>query len=210
MGLINNILGRPNRDQKTLIFTIVIACLALYVTFYFIFLPALKKDTALSRQIKEKKISLSGAQMPAAEYSLLEDKVKNIQEELQILKNKIFWEKDISRFLNTVTQLAADLQIEFVSLKPEKLQPGALPVDAKKKDKKGKKDNKDKQVALLRPVPITIILRSSYADLIKFLERIEESEKLINIYTLDIEADPSNIYRHNIKMGLGIFNIEQS
>lgn len=202
MNLISSILSKQYQNQKTLIITSVVSLLVMSSTFYFIFLPALKGAGTLSKQIKEKKKNLSTAQPPSDEYSLLEDKVKGEKEELDTLKKRIFWEVDISNFLNTVTQLASELQIEFVSLKPEKREPSPSPSE------KGKKV--PQQSTLLTAVPIAIIIRGSYGDLIKFLKRVEEADKLININTLNIEADRRNIYRHSIKIGLGIFNKNES
>lgn len=200
MNLINNILKIRFRDQKTLVITIVLSFFVLFIVLYFIFLPALKGAYALSQQIKEKKVNLSDVQTSTGEYSLLEDRVKKTKEELEVLKNRIFWEKDIGRFLNVISQLASGLQIEFISLKPEKPESSSWPAE---KDKKGSLGYS------LTQVPITILIRGSYSNLVKFLKRIDKYDKFINIYGLNIASDPHNIYRHNIKIGLSIFNKEE-
>lgn len=183
--------------QRALI-VMIISLLVLCIIFYFIFLPASKQSLLLTKQIKEKKINLTNAEVIAGEYAHLEEQINKSKNQLEILKNKLFWEKDISRFLNELTQLAIDLPIEFVSLKPEsvKLESVSLSI------LKDKKDNKESKSYVLAQVPISVILRTSYNNLIGFLRRIEEADKFINIDNLSIESEQRDIYKHNIKMNL--------
>lgn len=179
--------------QKVLI-AVGISSVALYIIFHFIFLPALKQSRSLVSQIGRKKIDLSKVQTLPGEYEQLANQIDKQKAQLENLKNKLFWEKDISRFLNELTKLASDLPIEFASLKP-----GAA----------SSVIGKEPKGYLFAEVPISVALKSGYDNLVEFLRRIEESDKYINIDTLNIESDRSDIYRHNIKMKLIILVKEE-
>jgi Tfp pilus assembly protein PilO len=194
MAQTKNIINKAvSSETQKAIATIVFSVLFLCAIFYFAFLPSLKQSLSLTNQLKEKKTDLTKVHISSEEYNLLEGQIKDQKGKIVILKEKLFWEKDISKFLNVLTHLAADLPIEFVTLKPEAV---VLP---------DKKDTKNKNEAQFAQVPISVTLRASYGNLVEFLERIETSEKFIKIDTLNIESDQSNIHTHNIKMGLNIF-----
>ena len=171
-----------------------ISFVALYITSHFIFLPALKQSRSLASQIGRKKIDLSKVQALPGEYEQLASQIDKQKAQLENLKNKLFWEKDISRFLNELTKLASDLPIEFSSLKPESASAVI---------------GKEPRGYLFSQVPIAVALKSGYDNLVEFLRRIEESDKYINIDTLNIESDRSDIYRHNIKIKLIILVKEE-
>jgi len=175
------------------IVTITIPFLILFLITYFILLPAIKEYNALSMRIKNKTVDLAVVESTNAQYAILKEEIKNKELELNQLKERLFWERDISKFLNELTRLASDLQIEFISLKPET---PSSPKDTVSKD------------FLLMNVPIEVMFRSNYNELISFLKRIEEGEKFIKIDTLSIQSQPNNIYKHNVRMKLSIL-IEQ-
>lgn len=190
-----------DKKQTALIFSLVFFLL-LGIVFYFIFFPALRQSRLLSKQIKDKRTNLTKMQTLTSEYSRLEGELSNTGEKIQILKNRLFWERDIGRFLNELTRLASDLEIEFVSLKPESVS------SLQQKDKKARIESQ--KGYLFAQVPILVVLRSSYDDIVKFLKRIEETDKFIKIDSLSIESEQRDIYRHNVKMTLSIFVEEKA
>jgi Tfp pilus assembly protein PilO len=189
-----------DRATQRVLIAVGISSVALYITFHFIFLPALKQSRSLASQIGRKKIDLSKVQTLPGEYEQLASQIDKQKAQLENLKNKLFWEKDISKFLNELTKLASDLPIEFASLKPE----SASAVIGKDKG-----IQKEPKGYLFAQVPISVALKSGYDNLVEFLRRIEESDKYINIDTLNIESDRSDISRHNIKMKLIILVKEE-
>jgi Tfp pilus assembly protein PilO len=186
--LINNI-------KNLHIFSIVIPILVLFTVVYFFLLPAIQKDNLLSAQIRKSKTDLGVAQAPIKEYAALKEDIKKKNSELAEIKQRLFWERDISKFLNELTRLASELQIEFVSLKPETMPP---------EQEEGRESDK-KKPKKLTSVPITVAFKSNYNEIISFLKRIEEGERFIRIDSLSIESEPSNIYKHLTKVKLNIF-----
>lgn len=190
---------KPIDKLKSLpIVNIAVPFLILFLAGYFVLLPAIKQHGALAGRIKNKELDLAFVQVSNAQYAALKEDIKDKESQVAQLKKRLFWEKDISKFLNELTRLASDLQIEFVSLKP---QAQAAPQDKAPKDK----EQKD---FLLTKVPIEVTFRSSYNGIISFLKRIEEGEKFIKIDSIAIESQASDIYKHNIRMKLSIL-IEQ-
>ena len=66
-------------------------------------------------------MDLGVVQAPIKEYGALKSDIEARKDQLAAIEKKLFWQKDISKFLNELTRLASDLDIEFVSLKPEQL-----------------------------------------------------------------------------------------
>jgi Tfp pilus assembly protein PilO len=178
------------------IVNIAVPFLVLFLAGYFVLLPAIKQYAALSQRIKNKELDLALVQSSNAQYAALKDDIENKESQVAQIKNRLFWEKDISKFLNELTRLASDLQIEFVSLRPEA---SGVPLE---KDK-GAKDREQKDFVLTK-VPIEVTFRTSYNGIIDFLKRIEEGQKFIKIDTLAIESQANDIYKHNVKMRLSI------
>jgi len=189
MKLINNLKNLP-------ILSTLIPIVVLFFVVYFILIPAIKKDSLLVQQIKNTKLGLGVIQSPIQEYGSLKENINSKNAQLAGIKMKLFWERDISKFLNEFTRSASDLQIEFISLRPE-----AMP-----EEESNKPDKKEPQeLKKLTPVPIAVVFRSSYNDIINFLQRIEKGEKFIRIDSLSIESEPANIHKHLTKMKLSIF-----
>lgn len=184
-------------DTQKLLLGIIVSLSVLFLTVYYVFLPAIRSSYALTKQIKEKKVDTTKIQIASDEFEKLAKKINGLRQQSGTLDEKLYWEEDISKFLDKLTQLAADLNIEFVSLKPESvIQP------PKSKDKKDKKESREN---LLAQVPITVSFKASYSNLVEFLKRIEEADKFIKIDTFSIESEQKEIHKHNIKMLLVIY-----
>lgn len=181
--------------QKTLI-SIVVSSVIFLLIVYVAFLPAMKQSLSLTKQIKEKHTNLTKVQISKDELARLEADIASLKNQISIFNERLFWEKDSSKFLDKLTQLAVDLPIEFVTLKPEA---AVLP---------DKKDSKTKNEPQLARLPFSVTLRANYSSLVKFLERIETSEKYIRISTLSIESNIEDMNKHNVTIELNIFTKE--
>lgn len=185
-----------NIELQKILFLIVVYLVILLLIIYLAFLPVLKQSLNLTKQIKEKKTDLSKVQISKEELMRLEEEVTSLNNRIVISNERLFWDKDNSRFLDKLTQLAVDLPIEFVTLKPE-----AAVVS-------GKKDAEDANAPQLTRIPFTVTLRANYNNLVEFLERIETSEKYIRINTLSIESNTEDMNKHNVTIELNIFTKE--
>lgn len=189
-------MGLMDKIKKFPIIGLLIPFLVLCLVVYFVLHPAIKQCVALSKSLKEKKDNLASLQSFNSQYVVLKEEIRNKSTELEALKSKLFWGRDISKFLNELNRLASDLEIEFVSLKPE-ISPASLAQD----DKKSNKETDDYSQA---QVSIAVSFRSNYNDIITFLKRIEAGDKFIKITSLSIEKQADNIYNHNVNIKLGI------
>ena len=178
--------------QKTLL-SIAVSCGIFLFIVYVAFLPALKQSLSLTKQIKDKQTNMTKVQTSKDELVRLEGEIAGLKKQSGIVNERLFWEKDSSKFLDKLTQLAVDLPIEFVTLKPEAV---ILP---------DKKDSKTKSEPQLARMPFSVTLRADYNNLVKFLDRVEKSEKYIRISTLSIESNLEDIKKHNVTIELNIF-----
>jgi len=181
----------PDKIKNIPILSTIISLGCLSAIIYFLLIPALAERNKISQQIKNKRLDLIKVKTPDSEYANLREDLDKRNLERQELKKSLFWERDTGKFLNELTRLAEDLNIEFVYLKPE-----TISVANEQKDKKEK---------ILVQVPIDVAIKSSYNDTINFLKRIEEGKRFIRIDSLNIESGRGNIYEHTTRMQLSIF-----
>ncbi|MFH1457854.1 MAG: type 4a pilus biogenesis protein PilO [Candidatus Omnitrophota bacterium] len=167
------------------------------VVVYFLLLPAFKDNISHRLQIKNRKIDLGVAQAPIKESGVLKEDIKGKKAQLTEMETRLFWKRDISKFLTELTRLAADLEIEFISLKPEPL---TVDQESRSLDKK-----EPKELKKMASVPISVAFKSNYNDIINFLKRIEEGERFIRVDSLSIESESGDMRKHVTKMGLSIF-----
>ncbi len=182
-----------NNLKNLLILPVGISMLALFAVVYFFFIPVTRIDDSLKQQIRNKRVDLGVAQAPIKEYGALKEDIHRRNAELAEMEKQLFWERDISRFLNELTRLASDLDIEFVSLNPQNLS------------MQQESEGSEKESKSLSSVPIAVAFKSSYGDTMKLLKRIEEGQKFIRIDSLNIDSESNNILKHLTKMGLSIF-----
>ncbi len=189
---------------------LAISAAVLYIAVQFAFRPALARYRTVAEQIRDKRKNLSEVQKANAEFKQLQLEIEQESERIGALKLRLVWEKDISRFLSEITKLAAGLQVEFVALKPEEVSTELpfkqAPVARPAKGKKGPAPVVLQALDFdLTRVPISITMRSSYNDLIKFLSRIEQLDKYIAIDSFKIESDKKQRTLHNVKLNLVLF-----
>lgn len=175
---------------------LVISVLVCLVIFYIVFLPAVKKFGELSQQIKEKKANIVKIKAPEDEYRLLVEELGKTASKTEALRERLFWQKDISKFLDELTRLASGLDIEFLSLMPE-ANPMIPPQDKEYAAKYS-----------FSRVPITVKMRASYNNLLEFLRKIEEGKKFIKIDYLGITSEGNIVYKHNIQVKFSILTQE--
>lgn len=189
----------PDSIKNLPISSIIVSILILSAIVYFLLLPALKQHKLILGRIKNKKADLGRVEVPTDKYAILRENLNNSKSQLAGLERRLFWEQDISKFLNELTRLASDIKIEFISLKPETAKPETASVP-----KAEAKATEKKELKLIQ-VPIAVAFRSNYNDMINFLRRIEEGGRFIKIDSLSIESEPNNIYKHISRMKLSIF-----
>lgn len=182
--------------KTTGILYLMVSAIVCLVMFYLVFLPAVKKFGELSQQIKEKKTNIANIKAPEDEYKSLVEEFGVTASKAADLRERLFWQKDISKFLDELTRLASGSDIEFVSLTPE-ANPMIVPQDKESAAK----------YSFVR-VPITVKMRGGYNSLLDFLKKVEEGKKFIKIDYLGITSEGNALYKHNMQIKFSIFTHE--
>jgi Tfp pilus assembly protein PilO len=210
-----------DRKNLNLSISLVGSVILLGVSLGVIFIPALGKYQNINRQIESKTQEIQQAQMKVnSEFKRIEGENSQLKHDLAMLKEKLFWGKDTGSFLNELTQLAAGLSLEVLSLKPgevvsikQTVQESAAAAAGNNPRNKNLKSaavkNQKTSTYILTRAPISVMLKGDYPSLVAFLDRIEKAKKYIAIDGLTIETDRSTLYKHTIIMSLSIFTSEQ-
>lgn len=179
------------------VFTIV----GIIGAFYIMAMPPAKALFSVNAKIKKGRLIIPDASTYRSQYKELEKEIEAITQQIAKSKERLFWKKDIAFFLDRLSQIAEQLAVDFISIKPS-LSPEPII-----SDDSGGKDDKQKTVLMFRN-PINITMKAGYAELINFLARVEDSDRFLRIDELTIDPDNKDVLKRNVKMVLSIFSAD--
>ncbi|MFC1632212.1 type 4a pilus biogenesis protein PilO [Candidatus Omnitrophota bacterium] len=149
-----------------------------------VFYPMLSKIKDLSVQVQQRKRIIQKAEVDpeyfgdlSSEIELLKSTMKTYQQELMALT-------EVPQILKELNQIAAGLDIKFVSVDPLEREKLMLP---------GAREQ------LLR-FPIKVKLQCGYHQLGVFINRIESSAQFMQISDLKISLDSRDIWTHQVEL----------
>ena len=168
----------PNLDKAQLNKLLLMVFCLLFLLFgsiFLIFRPQMRKidDCRLRSEAIEKKIVDAKAKIAKKDKLLSE--IEEIKESLVQYEKKLPREKDIPVFLEELTEIIESGEIEFISLRPQRMSPIE------------ELAGKDGEGAYLR-LPIEISMRCGYHDLEKFLFRLEQTKRFIKVVKVSIKG----------------------
>jgi len=171
--------------------------LCIFVTGIFFFrgiLPGTKAWVSLKKELSLKEMELKRRYDTARENEKLMEEIEKIEKNYTDLSKMLFSLKDISGAVKEIASVSQDLQIEFISLTP-------LPA---------KITRSSPEIAFsLWEASIAIRIKTSYAKLIDFMKRIENSAKFMRIEDFQIKKNPSNLLIHDAQMTLCVYSLQQ-
>ncbi|MBR2179475.1 MAG: type 4a pilus biogenesis protein PilO [Selenomonadaceae bacterium] len=139
-------------------------------------------------------------------YGNLDEYMQRLEERFQ-LSNKILPERmNQGEFVDFLQKMALENQIKIISLTPGSIQPvydnSKTNLDSENTEKVA--DNQERNLIKL---PIGIKLESSYISLIKFLESMESSERLMHIEEVSITSEDDGEWL-NCSLNITIFALK--
>lgn len=174
---------------------VVFAALALVIGFFIIFMPLVEELTSLNSKIRKGEKIAPDASGYRRQYAQMEKQIETLSQEITQGKERLFWKRDISFFMEKLSNIAEQLTVDFISIRPS-LTPE--PVRA---------DNKEGTVLMYRH-PVTITMKTGYGELIGFLARIEDSDRFFRIDELTIVPDTKDILKRNVTLILSVFSAD--
>lgn len=156
--------------------------------------PGINSWFRLRKELAQKKTELKRRYNTAEENQRLAQEIAKIEKDYGEFNAMLFPPNDVSGAVKEIAKISQDLQIEFISL---------VPLSARVA-------SSSPEIGFsLWEIPISIKIKTSYAKLLDFIKRIENSSKFINIDDFQITKSASNLLVHDVGLSLCVYSLEQ-
>ncbi|MBU4305868.1 MAG: hypothetical protein KJ893_09685 [Candidatus Omnitrophica bacterium] len=154
--------------------------------------PRIKMLNLQRNMVKERQAELARRQETIQENERLKQELMEVNRYHETSTDMLFFKEDVTLVVKEITSICRDLQIEFVSIAPLSSNVVAdLPENAP---------------FFLKQLTVVFQMRADYSKLLRFLERVEESRKLLKIEAFRIKKNLKNPMVHDAEMILNVFS----
>jgi len=186
---ITNITKLIKEKDQVLVLSILVIAIILVAYFYFFLKPeigalqkVLPKVRALNKNIKE-------VDKLIGNIDSFKTKIADLKEKVDQYEARLPTKKEISSILNHLSALASQEHIKITGIKELETIKGEM--------QEGEQ--------AYSGVPIEIDMKSGYHRLGKFINEIENSDRLMKIDDLEIKSTSENLTEHNVKLIVSSF-----
>ena len=145
------------------------------------------KNIKLKAEITNKRQEISSFSNISSLKAAVNSEIKKLEAKLSSLE-KGFPSSNTEEVFSSLNRFVEASQISLKAISPlEKIE---IPIP----------DSKDKYLEL----PINLKLECSYDQLLAFLNKIENANKIMIVTEVKIQSNPDNIWEHNIELSLKI------
>lgn len=145
------------------------------------------KNTKLKADIIKKTEELAKSADISSLKRTVDTEIKELEEKISAIEKK-FPSSNIEEVFSSLNRFIEASQISLKSISPLEKTEAAIPA------------SKDKYLEL----PINLRLECSYSQLASFLNKIENTDKIMFVTEVKIQSNSSNIWEHNIELSLKV------
>lgn len=184
------------RTQRYIVNGVALAiAAALLFLFYIMLMPMAQELFSMSGKIKKGRAIIPNPESYNEERQKITTQIEALKKKIQESKERLFWKKDMTLFLEKLNNIAEQLSLDFISIKPN-LAPEPI------------KSEVNKDVILMYRNPINVTMKTGYRELADFLKRVEGSDKFLRIDELNISVDKQDIFKRDVMLVLSIFTAD--
>jgi len=166
--------------RMQIILWIVFLVLFVYLNYSYIYLPRNEKIQQLDQQISTLQEKIAEGRRIAARLDELKKEYQELTARLQFVEVLLPTEKEIPEFLVLLEDTMEEFNINFNNFSPQNL--------AQDKD------------AIYARLPIKMTYTADYFEIIKFLDRLENFPRIVDIQDLRINPTGENAENINVTM----------
>ena len=154
---------------------------------FWIFTHEYTQQKILQLNLEEQKLSQISTNILnyKNKYGNLEEYMEKLEERFQLSSRILPENISQGEFINFLQRTALENNIKIISLTPSTIQP--VYDDSENKSEAAKSEG-DKQGGTLIKLPIDLKIEGTYLSMIKFLESLEKSERLMNVEEVSITS----------------------
>lgn len=177
------------------------------VLYSYAIFPELKRMNIVRSQLKPLEMGLEGSQHPG----MPDSRSQELKTAIEKIEKLMFNIDEAIDFLETLPQVAKDTGNTLVNIKP-----GSVEIYILGSKDEIKQLNKDLLKELLRlkvekpyvVMPLQIIIRGKYSEVIGFFEQIERTRQLIEISGINIVTTAEDLTKIDAKLSLNLYVCE--
>jgi Tfp pilus assembly protein PilO len=165
--------------------------LAIIFILFVLILPQVTKIISLTKEIKDKRSTLIMAEQGSKNLQESRKEIVSLEKKIAELEKRLPREIQTTLLIDTLKDITEEAKLKFASIEP-------LP--QRNYEIKGLDE-------FYLGLPIKVKLNCTFSDLIKFIQKIENSSRLMKISELTIKNNPQNIWEHNVELAISTFAI---
>jgi len=171
-----------SKRAKIFLFIIFLAVFA-FINYNYIYLPRNARIEELDRQISNLQNRIAEGRRIAARLGDLKKEYQELTQKMEFMEVLLPKEKDIPDFLVLLQETMDEFNIDFTNFSPQNI--------VQEKD------------AIYARLPINMTFTANYFETIKFLDRLENFPRIVDIR--DLKLNPTGDNAENVNVSMTMF-----
>jgi Tfp pilus assembly protein PilO len=171
-----------NKRMKIIIFIVFLIVFA-YINYSFIYQPRKERIDSLDQQIVSLNNEIAEGRRIAARLDDLKLEYQELTERLEFVEVLLPEEKDIPDFLVLLQETMDEFNIDFTNFSPQNL--------VQERD------------AIYARLPINLTYTANYFETIKFLDRLENFPRIVDVK--DLKLNPAGDEKETVNVNMSMF-----
>lgn len=168
-----------SKRAKIFIFVILLAVLA-YLFYSYVYEPRVTRIRQLDQQISSLQTRLAEGRRIAARLDVLKKEYQELTERMEFIEVLLPKEKDIPDFLVLLQDTMDEYNIDFTNFSPQNLV--------------------QEKEAIYARLPISMTYNANYFETIRFLDRLENFPRIVDVRDLKLNPSSNDAETVNITM----------
>ncbi|MCA9406051.1 MAG: type 4a pilus biogenesis protein PilO [Candidatus Omnitrophica bacterium] len=148
------------------------------------------------------------------EIARVEEMLVKMERERRDFEKYLFQERDIPAFLDEISKFANDSLVSIIDMQTKNFRQVVVPTEYYQRNKKltqaqvnQLREQQKENVLTLAAMPIQIKVEGTFSALVDFLDQLQNYEQLINISSVDIQAQ-KKYPKLNCNFTLSIYSLK--
>ena len=189
------------QERQVLVLVLVLAVFILWVYYALMFQPLLKRVSGLGTQVKTSALQLQQTQEAIAKEGPARQEHDRLRTKLDELHTHFPPEEALPSVIKTLSDLATQSGVKIQTIFPQR---GENPLELLKKDKPAP-NAASKAPDLYTEIPIQLDAVAGFHELGMFLSRVESGAQPMQLRSLRVQANSSEIKRHDVKIVIAVY-----
>lgn len=178
-----------NKEELMKFIPSAISVSAILFLVFILILPQSSKLISFSKELLEKRNAVILAERGSLNFQEVKKTIIELEKKASQLEKGLPQQIETTLLIDTLKDITEESQLKFSSIEP---------MPQKRYELKGQED-------FYLELPIKVKLNCTFFDLITFLEKIENSPRLMKLSDLSISSNPQNAWEHNVEVTISTF-----